>query len=233
MLMVFFDRRPCSLHTASSFFLIAILLFVIRPVRADPSVDPFVTVAAYDGVINPVAAEYLHDALASAEASGARALVVALNTQGGLDSSMRLIIKDITGATVPVVVFVSPSSGRAASAGVFITMAAHVAAMAPGTNIGAAHPVNMGGGEMDKTMKEKIENDSVAYIKSIAQQHKRNAAWAEDAVRKSVSITEHEALKLNVIDVLAEDVPALLKQLDGRRIPLPSGPAVLKTAGAA
>ena len=111
-------------------------------------------------------------------------------------------------------------------------MAAHVAAMAPGTNIGAAHPVNMGGGEMDKTMKEKVENDSVAYIKSIAQQHGRNAAWAEDAVRKSVSITEREALKLNVIDVVAEDVQALLKQLDGRKIHLPSGPTVLKTAGA-
>lgn len=230
--MAFFDRRPCSLHTASSLFLIAILLFVIRPVRADPSVDPFVTVAAYDGVINPVAAEYLHDALASAEASGARALVVALNTPGGLDSSMRLIIKDITGATVPVVVFVSPSSGRAASAGVFITMAAHVAAMAPGTNIGAAHPVNMGGGEMDKTMKEKVENDSVAYIKSLAQQRGRNAAWAEDAVRKSVSITEREALKLNVVDLVADDLPALLKQVDGRRINLASGPNVLKTAGA-
>ncbi|HKR79729.1 MAG TPA: nodulation protein NfeD [Nitrospira sp.] len=230
--MAFFDRRPCSLHTASSLFLIAILLFVIRPDRADPSVDPFVTVAAYDGVINPVAAEYLHDALASAEASGARALVVALNTPGGLDSSMRLIIKDITGATVPVVVFVSPSSGRAASAGVFITMAAHVAAMAPGTNIGAAHPVNMGGGEMDKTMKEKVENDSVAYIKSLAQQRGRNAAWAEDAVRKSVSITEREALKLNVVDLVADDLPALLKQVDGRRINLASGPNVLKTAGA-
>ena len=230
--MAFFDRRPCSLHTASSFFLIAILLFVIRPVRADPSVDPFVTVAAYDGVINPVAAEYLHDALASAEASGARALVVALNTPGGLDSSMRLIIKDITGATVPVVVFVSPSSGRAASAGVFITMAAHVAAMAPGTNIGAAHPVNMGGGEMDKTMREKVENDSVAYIKSLAQQRGRNAAWAEDAVRKSVSITEREALKLNVVDLVADNLPALLKQVDGRRINLASGPNVLKTAGA-
>ena len=230
--MAFFDRRPCSLHTASSLFLIAILLFVIRPDRADPSVDPFVTVAAYDGVINPVAAEYLHDALASAEASGARALVVALNTPGGLDSSMRLIIKDITGAAVPVVVFVSPSSGRAASAGVFITMAAHVAAMAPGTNIGAAHPVNMGGGEMDKTMKEKVENDSVAYIKSLAQQRGRNAAWAEDAVRKSVSITEREALKLNVVDLVADDLPALLQQVDGRRINLASGPNVLKTAGA-
>jgi membrane-bound serine protease (ClpP class) len=145
---------------------------------------------------------------------------------------MRLIIKDITGATVPVVVFVSPSSGRAASAGVFITMAAHVAAMAPGTNIGAAHPVNMGGGEMDKTMKEKVENDSVAYIKSLAQQRGRNAAWAEDAVRKSVSITEREALKLNVVDLVADDLPALLKQVDGRRINLASGPNVLKTAGA-
>ena len=230
--MAFFDRRPCLLHAASSFFLLAILFLVIRPVQADPSVDPFVTVAAYDGVINPVAAEYLHDALASAEASGARALVVALNTPGGLDSSMRLIIKDITGATVPVVVFVSPSSGRAASAGVFITMAAHVATMAPGTNIGAAHPVNMGGGEMDKTMKEKVENDSVAYIKSLAQQRGRNAAWAEDAVRKSVSITEREALKLNVVDLVADDLPALLKQVDGRRINLASGPSVLKTAGA-
>ena len=230
--MAFFDRRPCLLHAASSLFLLAILFIVFHPVQADPSVDPFVTVAAYDGVINPVAAEYLHDALASAEASGARALVVALNTPGGLDSSMRLIIKDITGATVPVVVFVSPSSGRAASAGVFITMAAHVAAMAPGTNIGAAHPVNMGGGEMDKTMKEKVENDSVAYIKSLAQQRGRNAAWAEDAVRKSVSVTEREALKLNVVDLVADDLPALLKQVDGRRINLASGPSVLKTAGA-
>jgi membrane-bound serine protease (ClpP class) len=232
MLMAFFGRRSRLLPAASGLFLVAILLLVMRPVQADLSVDPFVTVAAYDGVINPVAAEYLHDALVSAEASGARALVVALNTPGGLDSSMRLIIKDITGATVPVVVFVSPSSGRAASAGVFITMAAHVAAMAPGTNIGAAHPVNMGGGEMDKTMKEKVENDSVAYIKSLAQQRGRNAVWAEDAVRKSVSITEREALKLNVIDLVADDVPALLKQVDGRRIALASAPTVLKTAGA-
>ena len=205
------------------------LLYAVQAVFA---ADPFVTVATYDGVINPVSAEYLHDALATAEGNGAQALVIALNTPGGLDSSMRLIIKDITGATVPVIVYVSPSSGRAASAGVFITMAAHVAAMAPGTNIGAAHPVNMGGGEMDHTMKEKVENDSVAYIKSIAQQRGRNATWAEDAVRKSVSVTEREALKLNVIDLVADDLPALLKHVDGRQIHLPSGPAVLKTAGA-
>ena len=177
------------------------------PVRA----ESFVLLATYDGVINPVSAEYLHDALASAQESKAQALIIRLNTPGGLDTSMRLIIKDITGATVPVVVYVSPSSGRAASAGVFITMAAHVATMAPGTNIGAAHPVAMGGGEMDNTMKEKVENDSVAYIKSIAEQRGRNVAWAEDAVRKSVSVTEREALKLKVIDLVADDMPGLLK----------------------
>jgi membrane-bound serine protease (ClpP class) len=195
--------------------------------------EPFVVLATYDGVINPVSAEYLHDALVFAKENGAQALIVRLNTPGGLDISMRLIIKDITSAATPVIVYVSPSSGRATSAGVFITMAAHVAAMAPGTNIGAAHPVNMGGGEMDKTMKEKIENDSVAYIRSIAEQRGRNATWAEDAVRKSVSVTEREALKLKIVDLVAEDLPTLLKQLDGRKIPLPSGPTLLQTAGAA
>ena len=109
-------------------------------------------------------------------------------------------------------------------AGVFIAMAAHVAAMAPGTNIGAAHPVAMGGGEMDKTMKEKVENDAVAYIKSIAEQRGRNASWAEDAVRKSVSATEQEALKLKIIDLIAEDIPALLKQLNGRKVAMAGGP---------
>lgn len=219
-------------HTNSFLLLLGIFLMLIGRVQAAPVADLSVTVATYDGVINPVAAEYVHDALASAEANGDQALVIALNTPGGLDSSMRLIIKDLIGAAIPVIVYVSPSSGRAASAGVFITMAAHVAAMAPGTNIGAAHPVNMGGGEMDKTMKEKVENDSVAYIKSIAQQRGRNAAWAEDAVRKSVSVTEREAVKLNVIDLIADDLPALLKQLDGRRIQLPGRTMVMKTAGA-
>ena len=194
--------------------------------------EPFVLLATYEGVINPVSAEYLHEALISAQEGGAQALIFRLNTPGGLDTSMRLIIKDMTGATVPVVVYVSPPSSRAASAGVFITMAAHVAAMAPGTNIGAAHPVAMGGGEMDKTMREKVENDSVAYMKSIAERRGRNAVWAEDAVRKSVSVTEREAIKLKIIDMVAEDVPALLKQLDGRTVALQNGQAVLHTTGA-
>jgi membrane-bound serine protease (ClpP class) len=211
----------------------AVLLHALFAGPVPVKAESFVLLATYDGVINPVSAEYLNDALASAQESKAQALIIRLNTPGGLDTSMRLIIKDITGATVPVVVYVSPSSGRAASAGVFITMAAHVATMAPGTNIGAAHPVAMGGGEMDNTMKEKVENDSVAYIKSIAEQRGRNVAWAEDAVRKSVSVTEREALKLKIIDFIADDIPGLLKQLDGRTISLPSGPTVLHTANAA
>lgn len=191
-----------------------------------------VVVAVYDGVVNPVTAEYLHDAILEAEAARATALVVELDTPGGLDTSMRTIIKDFTAARVPVVVYVAPSGGRAASAGVFLTLAAHVAAMAPGTNIGAAHPVAMGGGEMDKTMREKVENDSVAYIKSIAEQRGRNATWAEEAVRKSVSATEKEALNLKIIDLIADDLPMLLERLEGRSVALASGPAVLHTKGA-
>ena len=190
-----------------------------------------VVLARYEGVINPVAAEYVHDVLSFAEQEQAQAFILRLDTPGGLDTSMRSIVKDFTMARVPVVVFVSPSGARAASAGVFLTMAAHVGAMAPGTNIGAAHPVALGG-EMDKTMKEKAENDAAAYLKSIAEQHARNVRWAEDAVRKSVSATEKEALKLNIIDLIAADVPMLLQDLDGRRIVLASGPVILKTKGA-
>ncbi|HEX5545660.1 MAG TPA: nodulation protein NfeD [Nitrospira sp.] len=199
-------------------------LCLIPPISSALAED--IIVADYEGVINPVAAEYLHDALAFAQSSGARALIFKLDTPGGLDTSMRLMIKDITGSTIPVIVFVSPSGGRAASAGVFLTMAAHVAAMAPGTNIGAAHPVAMGG-EMDNTMKEKVENDAVAYIKSIAEQHGRNASWAEDAVRKSASVTEQEALKLKIIDVIAENIPTLLKHLQGRKIAVSNGTITL------
>ena len=176
-------RGPVLQHLSHHFAAITaavVTLCVVSGHAEAPASEGPVVVATYEGVINPVAAEYLHDALYEAHTLGARALVIKLDTPGGLDTSMRLIIKDITAATFPVVVYVSPSGGRAASAGVFITLAAHVAAMTPGTNIGAAHPVAMGGGEMDKTMKEKVENDSVAYIKSIAEQRGRNVAWAED-----------------------------------------------------
>ena len=229
-------RGPVLLHLSHHFAAItavAVALCVVSGHAEAPASEGPVVVATYEGVINPVAAEYLHDALHEAHTLGARALVINLDTPGGLDTSMRLIIKDITAATFPVVVYVSPSGGRAASAGVFITLAAHVAAMTPGTNIGAAHPVAMGANEMDKTMKEKVENDSVAYIKSIAAQRGRNVAWAEDAVRKSVSVTDREALNLKIIDLVVEDVPMLLKQLDGRTVPLQIGSTVLRTAGTA
>lgn len=221
--------RGRCLRAASPFFLAAVLAVV--PGLANAGMTGEAVVAAYEGVINPVAAEYLHDALLSAQETNAHVVILQLDTPGGLDTSMRLIVKDITNAAIPVVVFVSPSGGRAASAGVFITMAAHVAVMAPGTNIGAAHPVAMGGGEMDKTMKEKVENDAVAYIKSIAEQRGRNVAWAEDAVRKSVSATEQEALKLKIVDLVAEDVPTLLKQLHGRTVSLANGPWTMATDG--
>lgn len=217
-----------------SYFIFLSLIFswaVPFPVRAEKVAAP-VVVATYEGVINPVAAEYLHDAMMFAEAKHAQAVILRLDTPGGLDTSMRLMIKDVTGSTIPVVVYVAPAGGRAASAGVFLTIAAHVAAMAPGTNIGAAHPVAMGGGEMDKTMKEKVENDSVAYIKSIAEQRGRNVNWAEDAVRKSVSVTEKEALNLKIIDLIADDLPALLKKLDGRKVQMGQASAVLQTKDA-
>lgn len=232
------NRAGCRPRTslalrARSFLRAAPVLCALVLWTSAARAETAVVLATYEGVINPVAAEYVHDAIAFAQAQSASALVVRLDTPGGLDTSMRVIIKDFTGSPVPIIVYVAPSGGRAASAGVFITIAAHIAAMAPGTNIGAAHPVAMGGGEMDKTMKEKVENDSVAYIKSIAEQRGRNAAWAEDAVRKSVSVTEKEAMKLKIIDLIADDVPTLLRELDGRPVNLGSGTVVLRTKDAA
>ena len=191
-----------------------------------------VTVAVYDGTINPVAAEYLTQIIAEAAKDHDQALVIQLDTPGGLDTSMRMIIKEMSASEVPIIVYVSPAGARAASAGVFITLAAHIAAMAPGTNIGAAHPVSMGGGEMDKEMKKKVENDAAAYIKSIAEKHGRNVQWAEDAVRQSVSVPETEALKLRIIDLIAPDLTALLTAVDGRKVETAAGSRTLQTKSA-
>lgn len=195
-------------------------------VQAAPSL---VVTATYEGIINPVAAEYLHNAIAYAEQEQAHCLVFQLDTPGGLDTSMRSMVKDITGSRIPIVVYVSPTGGRAASAGVFLTLAAHVAAMAPGTNIGAAHPVAMGGGEMDEVMKAKVENDAVAYVHSIAERRGRNIEWAERAVQKSVSATSTQAKELGVIDLVASDLDDLLAQLDGWELALGEHPVTLQT----
>ena len=191
-----------------------------------------VEVATYDGPINPVAAEYVAEALEAAGEHGAEALILKLDTPGGLDASMRTIVKAMLASEVPVVVYIAPTGARAASAGVFITLAAHRAAMAPGTNIGAAHPVALGGGPMDEEMKRKVENDAAAYIKSLAERRGRNAQWAEDAVRKSVSATDREALGLKLIDAVAPDLPSLLDQLHGLEVVTATGTRRLATKGA-
>ncbi len=191
-----------------------------------------VVVAHMEGVISPVTAEYLESALARASVDKAEALVIMLDTPGGLDTSMRAMVKAIVGSPTPVITYVAPSGARAASAGVFITLASQVAAMAPGTNIGAAHPVSMGGGKMDKEMAAKVENDAAAYIRSLASKYGRNADWAEEAVRKSVSIPESEAVAMGVVDLEADDLTSLLAKVDGRKVSTAYGDRVLHTKGA-
>lgn len=190
-----------------------------------------VMVITVNGVINPVSAEYIGRSIKTANEKKVEALVIELDTPGGLDTSMRSSVKDIIGSDVPVVVYVSPSGARAASAGVFITLAAHIAAMAPGTNIGAAHPVGVGE-KMDKVMAEKATHDAAAYIRSLAERRGKNAKWAEDAVRKSISATESEALKENVIDLVTKDINSLLADIDGKKVQTPIGEKILKTAKA-
>lgn len=190
-----------------------------------------VVVITVNGIINPVSAEYIGKGIRKAQKINAEALIIELDTPGGLDTSMRSAVKDIVGSEVPVVVYVAPSGARAASAGVFITLAAHIAAMAPGTNIGAAHPVTIGE-KMDKTMAEKATNDAAAYIKSLAERRGRNAGWAENAVRKSISATETEALKGHVIDLISKDINSLLADIDGRKVQTAFAERVLRTRGA-
>ncbi len=207
------------------------LLFLLRPTSADT--DGAVYAITVDGAINPIVAQYIVNSIGETVRVGGQCLVIRMDTPGGLDTSMRTIVKAIESAAIPVIIYVSPSGARDASAGVFITLAGHIAAMAPGTNIGAAHPVNIGGQQVDKEMKAKIENDAVAYIRSLAAKHGRNADWAEKAVRQSVSITAEEALKLHVIDYIAPDLSSLLADIDGKEVKVQGGTVHLSTKGAA
>jgi membrane-bound serine protease (ClpP class) len=207
-------------------FLLSLSVLLFFPLLSDADIITIRT----EGVVNPVMAEFITMSIDEAINENANLLVIELDTPGGLDTSMRTIVKKIITSEVPVVVYVSPSGARAASAGVFITLAAHVAAMAPGTNIGAAHPVGISG-KMDKTMLEKAENDAAAYIKSIAEKHGRNSKWAEKAVRESVSITETEALKMNVIDIVAPNLKSLLEKIDNLIVETSIGRRTIKTKG--
>ena len=181
-----------------------------------------VCVIKIDGAIGPATASYISRAIDEAAQQGAQCLVIQLDTPGGLLDSTKNIVQKFLGSPVPIVVYVSPPGAWAGSAGCFITMAADVAAMAPTTSIGAAHPVAIGGGggaeKLDDTMKQKLENFATSYIETIAAKHKRNVEWAKSSVRESASITADKALELNVIDVIAKDLPDLLKQIDGREV---------------
>lgn len=190
-----------------------------------------VLVASYEGAIGPAAAEWIGDAIRRANAEQREALVLQLDTPGGLLESTRFIVRDIDGSSVPVIVYVAPSGARAASAGTFITLAAHVAAMGPGTRIGAAHPVELGK-QSDPEMRAKMANDAAAFIRGIAESRGRNAAWAEAAVRSSSSSTEQEALAHKAIDLVAPDLDALMAQAHGRRVRTAKGVVRLQTAGA-
>ena len=187
-----------------------------------------VVVLTYAGPIGPISAEYISRGISEGEARGAAAVIVQLDTPGGLDASMREIIQREMNAKVPVVLYVAPQGARAASAGCLIVIAAGVAAMAPGTNIGAAHPIDLSGG----VVSEKILNDAVAYARSLAAARHRNEAWAEQAVRASVSVPADEAVKLHVVDFTASDLNDLLAKLNGRAVHTASAEVTLSTSGA-
>lgn len=182
-----------------------------------------------DGVINPLTERYLARGLRAAADEERPLVIVRLDTPGGTMDAMRGMTRALLSSPVPTVVYVSPAGGRAASAGMFVTAAAHVAAMAPGTNIGAAHPVQVGGQQAEGAMNEKAVNDAAALARAIGAARDRNAAWLERAVRESVSITAEEALEQDVIDVVAEDLDALLREIDGRRVQTAAGEQVLAT----
>ncbi|HET7561893.1 MAG TPA: nodulation protein NfeD [Rhodanobacteraceae bacterium] len=211
-----------------------------------PANRPVVVTLRADGAISPASADYLVRGIAEADKRHAEAIVLELDTPGGLSSSMRDIIKAILASPVPVIGYVSPSGARAASAGTYIMYACHVAAMAPATNIGAASPVSITGGgslpapssssgkpaDSQSTEMRKVTNDAVAYIRALAERRGRNADWAEKAVREAVSVSDSEALKLHVIDLVAPNLAQLLADVDGRKVETPAGTRVLHTRGA-
>jgi len=208
-------------------------ILIASYVHAD---SPTVLVLNVKGIINPVMADYLARGIKEAEDSNSVACVVQLDTPGGLDTSMRDMVQSIVNARVPIIVYVSPSGARAASAGVFITVAAHVAAMAPNTAIGAASPVSLGSEgeqEMSDTMREKVMNDAAAYIRSLASGRGRNVDWAEKAVREAVSASATEALDLKVIDIVSPTLDSLLHDIDGRIVTLLGGSQVVLNTGSA
>ena len=200
------------------FIIPALLLFLFCFPGNNFAAENEVYIIEISGSINPAVADFLKKGINKASGDGVSCIIIKIDTPGGLAESMRKIVMAIFASKVPVVTYVAPSGARAASAGVMITIAADIAAMAPGTNIGAAHPVGAGGKDIGGKMSEKVTNDMVAHVKSIAQKRGRNVQWVEKAVRESVSVTETEALEANVIDIVAKDLDDLIRQINGRKI---------------
>ena len=214
---------------------VGLVLSLIVPATHAQSDQPIVVVAKMDGPVTPVMARYIHRAISRAEDRSASALVIEMNTPGGLSSAMDDIIDDILHSKVPVIVYVSPTNARAASAGTYITYASHIAAMAPSTNIGSASPVmtgSTGNAQSDATMKEKVTNDAVARITYLAELRGRNVEWAVSAVKDAANITSQQALDMHVIDLLEPNLNQLLAEVNGRTVNLESGPFTLNTANA-
>jgi membrane-bound serine protease (ClpP class) len=207
------------------FWLAGVSGVMVGPVLAQP-VPGAVHVLKVEGIINPPMSNYLDRAMSQAIQQDAQLIVITMDTPGGLDTSMRQIIQNILASPVPVAVYVSPSGARAASAGLFLLISAHIAAMAPGTNTGSAHPVGLGG-ETDEIMEAKVVEDAAASIRTLATERGRNAEWAERAVRESVSVTEFEAIETNVIDIVATNLNDLLSQLDGQSVRTAAGEITL------
>ena len=224
--------EPARLRRGFSFLAgLIFILLITYGISPSAATGKHIKVIDIEESINPGTAAFLARGTEQAVEEEAELIVVQLDTPGGLVSSMRTMVKTIMNSPIPVVVYVSPSGAQAASAGVFVVMAADIAAMAPGTNIGAAHPVVAGGKEMDETMDTKMVNDLVAFIKSIANKRGRNADWAEEAVRKSVSITAEEALRLKVVDLIAKDMNDLLLKLEGWPVQTKEGEKKLALKG--
>jgi membrane-bound serine protease (ClpP class) len=196
------------------------------------STEQWVELIRIDGSINPAVAEFVDDSLTGASRDGASGLIIELDTPGGLLTSAQRIVKSLLSAPLPVIVYIAPSGAGAASAGTFIAEAANLTAMAPGTTIGAAHPVEEGGGDIRGVMGQKVENFTVSFARSIAQQRGRNEDWIEQAVRHSVAIGEREALQKHVIDIVAPDISSLLAQASGRKVNVDGREITLNLANA-